>query len=304
MDEMASPQKQPPLLEPEGDLCFVLFDGMITGPASDPHALRLAVHGFNEASAVRADIEIENRKFSILLDDQPISASNMTDSTRASLNDLVSSTLKMELDRSPIESTLRCTEVYTESVRESLIAVNNNEIEVVSRVRAVTREDLGRGPAAESLLPPGMSRRRACILFLVIAVGAVLLAWQAGYIDRIRSAKADDIELDQGPFLDTLEVTLESNWGNFHVVIKRGKTDPTNTENVEGLTQLLEAALAIVRTGDTCFVVMETADGTPLNAIEVRLRPLLEGKEVKGKLPGRSTAARLRLSLSDPEIKR
>ena len=302
MPENVDSGPQPPLLEPKGELCFVLFDGVLSGPAPEPHQLRQALKAFNDASEVSADIEIDAGGFSILLDDRPVPAKDMTDETREAVNDLLTTAIQLASGRGLVESTLRCTEVYSESVRESLFATRNNEIELVSRLREVTHNDLRRGPVPQALLPAGISRRRACAIFLCLILAAIAVAMQSGYFNRLRSAEASSIKFDAGAFRDSIDLTMTSKWGNYIATLKRGEGYPTDTSTPDGLTPSELAARRRVTSGAHCFVILENADGKALGWKSVTdLSPLLEEKEVTVELPGHPQATRCRLALSAPE---
>ena len=292
---------QPPLLEIKGDLCFVLFDGVLSGPAPEPQSLRRAVDAFNESSAVRADIDIDVGRFSVLLDDQPIPAKAMTEETQVAINDLLSEVIAIASARGEVESTLRCTEVFSESVRESLFATRNNETDLVSRIRPVTHEDLRRGPVPAALLPAGMSRRRASVIFLCLMLAAVGVAWKAGYIDRLNAADAGALEFDGGVFEDYIACSFSSSWGNYEVKLTKGQGYPDKADNTDDLSAGTRAARSRVQSGSTCYLILENEDGRALGFQEVDLSKLLQDQPINLKLPGHPEATRARLSLSPPE---
>jgi hypothetical protein len=291
----------PPPLDP-GEPRFAWFDGIVEGRLGDASLVRDAASRANAAGFGRMDVGVDGGRFSVLMSEDTVGARSMTDENRR----LFANTLAeiAAASAGPVESTLRCTEVFRNEVRETLFLAEGASIRALTRTRPVTEADLFRnpdgGPPRESSM--GRGRLAVVLALLLVAFGAV--AYFGGWVDRVLAARAESLSVDTGPFADYVDVSVEKSWGVYEVTLRRGKGFPVENARIEQLkakavTPADRAALDVVATGGKLWLRLEDTQGNGLAATSCELRPLLAGDDrtVVEHLPGYMSAARVKLSL-------
>jgi hypothetical protein len=295
------PDDAPPPLT-SGDPRFAWFDGIVEGRLGDAAAVRDAVARANRAGYVRMNVGVDGGRFSVLMDDATIPASRMTDANRGALANALHEIATASAG--PIESTLRCTEVFRDEVRETVFLPDAGGIRAVTRTRPVADADLHRNPEVAPPTSASMGRGRLAIVGVLLLVAFGLAAWTSGWVDRLLSAKAEAIVIEAGPFAGFVQVESEKAWGDYRVTLRRGAAFPVSNEAVaaaraKASTPAERAAVEIVANGGELWIRLEDAAGHVLHAERAELRPLVAGaeREVEARLPGRITAARVRLDV-------
>jgi hypothetical protein len=291
----------PPPLDP-GEPRFAWFDGIVEGRLGDAALVREAASRANAGGFGHMDVGIDGGRFSVLMGEDTVRARAMTDENRR----LFANTLAeiAAASTGPVESTLRCTEVFRHEVRETLFLAEGASIRALTRTRPVTDADLYRNPDAGAPAAPSMGRGRLAIVatLLVLVFGSV--AYFGGWVDRLLAAKAESLAIDTGPFADFVDVSVSKSWGSYEVELRRGRGFPVENAQIQELrtkaaTPADRAALDIVTNGGKLWVRLEDPQGRGLAAVACELRPLLSGEDrsVEQVLPGYMTAARVKLSL-------
>src|SRR4051812_4968194 len=93
---------------------FAWFDGIVEGRVGDVASVRAAVERANATGFGRMDVGVDGGRFSVLMDDATVPASRMTDENRCALAGALNEIAVASAG--PIESTLRCTEVFQDEV--------------------------------------------------------------------------------------------------------------------------------------------------------------------------------------------
>jgi hypothetical protein len=311
MSDVDGPPPVPPseksAASPDGPR-FAWFDGIVEGRLGDATAVRDAASRANASGFGHMDVGVDGGRFSILMDDSTVPSSRMTEDNRrafaAALTEIASASA------GPVESTLRCTEVFRDEVRETIFLPDAGAIRALTRTRPVAPGDLQRSPDAPAP-PSSMGRGRLAVVAALLLVAFALAAWASGWVDRVLGAKADVLVVDTGPFADFIDVAVEKSWGDYKVTLRRGKGFPVENARIEELrskaaTPADRAAVDVVAQGGQLWLRLMDADGKSLAASRVELRPLLAAADrtVEAELPGRITAARVRLDLeAGPEFK-
>jgi hypothetical protein len=302
------PDDAPPPLDP-GAPRFAWFDGIVEGRLGDAAAVREAASRANETGFGRMDVGVDGGRFSVLMDDTTVLASRMTDENRRALADALNAIAAAA--GGPVESTLRCTEVFANEVRETLFLPDGGAVRALTRTRPVTDADRFRDPDAVAPPPPSMGRGRLAVVLAVLLVGFGVAAWTSGWVDRLLAAKTESLSVDTGPFSDLVAVSAEKSWGNYDVTLRRGPGYPVTNDRLAELrakagTPAERAAIDAVASGGDVWVRLEDAKGHGLAATRTDLRALLAAvdRTSEAELPGRMTAARIRLSIeAGPEFK-
>jgi hypothetical protein len=295
------PDDAPPPLDP-GAPRFAWFDGIVEGRLGDAAAVRAAAARSNSTGFGRMDVGVDGGRFSVLMDDTTVLAPKMTDENRRALADAL--TAIAGAANGPVESTLRCTEVFANEVRETLFLPEGGTIRPLTRTRPVTDADNFRNPEAVAPPPPSMGRGRLAMVLAALLVAFGVAAWASGWVDRLFSARSDGLLIDTGPFGDLVAVTAESSWGDYKITLRRGAGYPVTNERLAELrakatTPADRAALDAVSSGGEVWLRLENAGGKGLAVSATDLRPLVASadRSVEATLPGRIAAARIRLSI-------
>jgi hypothetical protein len=287
---------------------FAWFDGIVEGRLGDADAVRGAAARANASGFGRMDVGVEGGRFSVLMDDATVPASRMSDENRrlfaAALAEIAGAS------SGSVESTLRCTEVFRDEVRETLFLPESGAIRALTRTRPVAPGDLLRSPEAPAPAP-SMGRGRLAVVLAALLVAFGIIAWAGGWVDRLFAADSRALVVETGPFADFVDVAVEKSWGEYEVTLRRGKGFPVERGRLDELrakaaTPADRAAIDIVAQGGQLWVRLLDASGRSLAASRTELRPLVAGadRSVEVALPGRITAARVRLDLdAGPEFK-
>lgn len=297
----------PPPLD-SGEPRFAWFDGIVEGRLGDAAAVRDAASRANATGFGRMDVGVDGGRFSVLMDDTTVPASRMTDANRGALANALSEIAGASAG--PVESTLRCTEVFRNEVRETLFLAEGGAIRALTRTRPVTEADNFRNPESPAP-PPSMGRGRLAVVLALFLVAFGIVAWTSGWVDRLLAAKSGAIRIETGPFADFIDVEVAKSWGVYEVKLRRGPGFPVANERLAELrakasTPAERAALDVVAQGGEIWLRLEDEEGHGLAAAQTDLRPLVSGPDrtADAELPGRITAARVRLSLdAGPEFK-
>jgi hypothetical protein len=270
--------------------------------------VRAAAARSNATGFGRMDVGVDGGRFSVLMDDTTVPAARMTDENRRALADALTSIAGAS--GGPVESTLRCTEVFANEVRETLFLPDGGAIRALTRTRPVTDADQFRDPQSPAP-PPSMGRGRLAVVLALLLVAFGVAAWASGWVDRLLAAKADAIAIDTGPFADCVDVSVAKSWGEYEVTLRRGPGYPVTNERLAELrakatTPADRAAIDAVGSGGDVWLRLEDAEGRALELSKTDLRALAASADrtSETRLPGRISAARVRLSIeAGPEFK-
>ena len=286
------------------------MEGIVEGRVGDVEAARAAVRKANESGYARLSLEVDGGRFSVLPDAVRIPSAQMTDARRAAffegLRDFAAAS------DGPVESTLRCTEVFEDCVRETLFLTDPGErsLRAWTRERPVTAQDHSLNPG-DRVIRTALPKSLMVMLVALVIVATGLLAWTGGWIDRGFSADAANVRTDTSVFGDLLSFEVKGSWGDYVVSLRRGRSYPLTLDDIERLRQTAgqparRVAVDVVSGGDPIWLRLEDKDGRGLAASRIDLRSLVESKDdaVSVRLPGRRDAARIRLALSAGEVTR
>ena len=300
---MSSPGFTPP----RGEVRFAWFGGIMEGPVGDAAALGAAVERINQLGMVHADVEVERGRFSLLFDQATVPGERMDPAQSQNLVNQLEAIVELSPQAERIESTLHCTEVYTDQAVETLFAVQAGSLECVSRSREIHPGDLKRAtvdPAdgAEIELPR-MSRPMLIALLALFLVGGGLMAYQSGWIGQLMAAEADSLEHDSDLFGSMLAVEVQGSWGKYWIQVTRGASYPLEPNQVSELEAAAQstaqtAAIQAVTGGRTIYLQLLNDEGKVVEARELELAGLLTSEEaIKTSMTGRPDARKLRFAL-------
>src|SRR5262245_33973358 len=172
----------PPPLDP-GEPRFAWFDGIVEGRLGDAALVREAASRANAAGFGHMDVGVDGGRFSVLMGEDTVRAPAMTDENRR----LFANTLTAIAAASsgPVESTLRCTEVFRNEVRETLFLAEGASIRALTRTRPVTDADLFRNPDAGAPPAPSMGRGRLAVVLTMLLLVFGAFAYFGGWVDRL-----------------------------------------------------------------------------------------------------------------------
>ncbi len=296
---------EPEIIDVHGDARYGWFDGVLTGPRPPDRRLREAQRELSAVGLGAVDITSDGGRFSLLPPEGTLAGDCMTvahlDAFVLGLRALVA-----ELPESgDVESSLRCTEVFADATRETLVLVEDGDLRAISRTRAVADADRRREPAhvrAAARQPIGWGRLLAVLALSLVVF--TIVAWQGGWIDRTMSADAQALSPALERFDGMLAVEVEPYWGDYKVHVRRGAAYPDTPgavqTRIEGAADTADrAAVNAVADGGDVFVRLEAGDGAVLASRSISLRPLLSNPEavIEARLPGRIRAVSVRLAL-------
>lgn len=290
------PPRVPSLDPPAGPPEYAWFSGVLEGErGGGDGALRDASAAIERLGLGRTDLEIEGRRFTLLLSGEPVPGESLDQARKqgfiAALEDLA----RAAGTARPIESTLRCTEVHPDRTVETLFAVEGGRVRPLSRVRPVDVEDRRHAPRGPELPHElaGIGRRRAVVITLaLVAIGAIAI-WRSGLVGRLLSPDPAALPVLTTEFGDRLEVTLRRSFGDYRVEIRRSPSFPDTDEELEHWRSRLSGARERIAwqaiSGEGTVYVHSLGEGSQRLATDrVDLRPLIvDGSEVvTAKLPG------------------
>ena len=295
----------PPNLPPSGDTpSALLVEGILDGRVLNEGTLQDAVQQLSQCGAGAFRLEVTGGRFNILPAETHVPADRFDTAAQSNFLDRLQGVVDAAQPGS-VETTLRCKLVFEDNVAETLFVINGHQVEPVTRQRPRTAQDAIPMPTADGEAMLGMRRREIMWLAPVLLLVGAFFAWQSGWIDRVLSARAEEVQTQSGAFGGMLDVQLERSWGNYYVTLTRGTTYPTTPEALatlrDGSTTLPErAACELVGNGGELFVQLVQEDGKVLAEASTGLRSLLTDPDGKAevKLPGSMSAHHVSLSLS------
>ena len=290
---------------PAGPVRFGRFEGVLEGRATDPNKLRRLVQELNKVGLVRIDLEIDGGRFALFADDASIDGNRFDGGRENDFLSWLEQIVDTAGDLNTIESTLRCTAVHDDTVRETLFTALEGRLQAITRTRALRESDRQQAPPtvwAASLSSFGKSR--AITIGVLFVVGTLLLAWQRGLIDRAFRAGPSALTLETGPFGEMLSIEVETHWGNYRAHVRRGRTYPETVEQIDRMRNEAasgsdRAAVDKVSAGGTVYVQVLNRDGKVLAYESIELAALLESDDAKvtAPLPGLMSAHTVRIAL-------
>lgn len=306
---MSGPHTPPPLDPPTGAPLAAFVEGLLDGRVADAVALRQAIANLQHAGAGSFRAEVLGGRFSLLPAQTQVTGAPFDEAAQARFLQALQGVAAAAAPGS-VETNLRCRLVYAELVAETLFVVRDGTFEPLTRVRPRTADDRVGVPGAAAV-PFGLRRRELLLAAPLLLLTGGLVAWQSGWIDRVLSARADQLRTDAGPFGAMLVLRVEPAWGNYRVTVARGPEYPATTSALaarrDGTEDLVaRAAIAAVGDGGAIFVQLLGPDDKVLAEQRTELRPLLTAADgtIEAKLPGAMRATAVRLSLSKaPEPK-
>ncbi len=307
-EKSKAPERAKTFKAPNGPLKAAWFGGILEGPVGPSESLRKAVAQIQALGFVRADLELERGRFSLMFDQTPIAGSRMDSEKSRRLVELLQDVVQESPKPEHIESTLHGSEVYSDQVVETLFAVRSGELECVSSQRAVNQGDLQRVQGASgdppSLSLPRMSKPMLALCFGLFLLVGGLLTWRSGLWSQISAAQADSLRVETGSFGQLLQVEVDGSWGQYRIAISRGADYPSDPAAVTALessatTTAQTAAIQCVSGGRNIFLQLLDKEGKVLDAKPMELAGLLEKTEpLKVELLGHRRANLLRLSIN------
>ncbi len=292
---------------PAGPVQGARFGGLLEGRVGDRLALERAVQELRESGPVVPTLEVEGARFCLYLDDAVVPPSKATpERMLAFLGGLKNVVGAANADR-PIESTLRCTEVYPEEAVETHFGIDGGEVTAVSRVRERGASDELPAPPQAPMLPVLGDRPRRIILAASACLLFVLVLWQGRIIDRVMGASVEDLTTNTGPFTSMLQVELEPGFGSYRLLLTRGDGYPMNGADVARLedgapSPLARAAVTTVADGAILEARVVDVDGEVLASKHVSTGALLmdAGLVIEFALPARIGATAVELEVVLP----
>ncbi|MFT7168037.1 MAG: hypothetical protein ACI80K_001162 [Paracoccaceae bacterium] len=310
--EVSKPEVVPPRgpVEINGPPRFGWFAGVLEGRVGDRDALHKATDAVRKTRTAPPDLEIEGGRFSLLFDEVAVPGARLDVSDQEALLTALQGVVDASAKPDSVESTLRGSLVYGESVVETLFVPRSGVIEAVSRHRALSAADRSHSPGAAGEEANEAPRLKGVALLGLIAAACLLLAFYGGYVDRARGAffgtSAEAVKIQTDTFAGSLDVSLERKFGSYLVTVRRGPDYPTTSAEVEARIAAAEtpaqrAAASAIADGGDVWLRLEDSEGKVLHATELDLGGLLESseRELQRTLPSKLGTAQLRLSL-DP----
>ena len=306
---MSDSHTPPPLDPPSGAPLAAYVEGLLDGRVADAGALQQAIRNLQSAGAGTFRAEVLGGRFSLLPAATQVTGAPFDEGAQGRFLQALQAVATAAAPGS-VETNLRCRLVYADVVAETLFVVRDGKLEPLTRVRPRTADDGVGVPSAPSV-PFGLRRRELLFAAPLLLLAGGLVLWQSGWIDRVLSARAEQLRTDAGPFGAMLQLRVEPAWGNYRVTVTRGPEYPANASALaarrDGTEDLVaRAAIAAVGDGGAMFVQLLGADDKVLAEQRTELRPLLTAADgtIEVKLPGAMQATAVRLSLSKaPEPK-
>lgn len=285
--------------DPGPPVC-VRFDGIADGMIGDEDLLRSAFA--TRCAYGDPAIERDGPKFTVLFRESECGPAAMTDANRTALVDALRRVAAGA--NGAVESTLRCTEVFRDVVRETMFTFDDGEIRALSRDRPVSPEDRARAAAGSEPAGPPISGMRLSIITAAFLVAFTAVAWSSGWIDRVAATKSEDLVVDTGPFGNALSASVSSEMGTYVVKLRRGAAYPVSAAEAADLaskaaTPAERVALGAVESGGLIWLRLETSKGDGLAAASTSLAALATSadREIEVRLPGRIGAATIELAV-------
>lgn len=297
---------------------YAWFAGVLEGRVRDANGLRSALSRLKALDIVPCDLEINGGRFSFMFDEAPVRGDKLSVERQDDLVESLQRFVEASADATGVESTLRGSLVYAESVVETLFAVKAGTIEPVSRKRALDTRDRELAPddaagdgAWAGLDAPfrGKSLRGGLMLLALLLLGGSLLAWQSGYFGLLRDSffaeGTDEAAIETGLFKDTLTLTAERKLASYRCEIRRGANYPETPADIEALVAAAattgeRAAMNAVADGKTIWLRVVDKDGVTLAATRVNLSALLTEPNgvLQSKIRARAGTVRVELALN------
>lgn len=293
--------------EPRDENAFFWFDGILEGPIGDRDALRSAVIKLDAIGIVSVNLELDGGKYSVLLDDKSKLLEGVNDAQRLKLIQSIQDIVELSAAPNKVESTLRCTEVSSSSVHETLFALQNGKVEKISRRRSANSDDLLRRPRPISVLGEtfvgGKSRRLmigGLIVLFCLAIGI-----QFGIADRIFAPEPSEITIEHRQFGNYLTSSMDKKWGVYTLTITRGESFPSSMAEFDAIAKAAarldeSATLGVLARGETAYIQMlDDKDGV-LYQKGVSLKPLLlaDDASIQVLMPGFRKTSSIQLALA------
>ncbi len=297
----------PPAMAEPSHSAWYWFDGLVEGPLKDPLEIQQAAHRLEAVGITRVHLEIEGGRFSLLMDDTAHSITGTEDSQRLAFMEHLQNLVDLSTAPDQVESTIRCTEVDGQEVRETLFSCSQGVMDRLSRVRRATAADLSRRPRPTSMVGGNFKNSpwRRPVLVLAVILATLGLAWQTGVVDRMLAVEAESLQVSAGPLDNFLNMSVEKEWGQYIVTLERGTHFPKDRVAFKTLAEAAQdmehaVALQALARGDVFFVHLVGEDGKLIFEKSISLRTLLLAPEsqVEVILPGSRTAARIELALT------
>ena len=285
---------------------YAWLDGVIDGRIASMEVVEATERRWRALGIPEASIQIEGARFSLLPSDRVIEGERFTGSTQASLVSLLEELVQEGAEAGSVESTLRCTMVSGANCTEVLFGVVGAELRALSRERPTEPKDLERRPRRESMpeAVQSLGMRRAITILALVIVAFVASAWRSGWVDRIFASEATSLTIEAGSFAGLLETTVESEWGNYRVELRRGADYPVDAEasgELKGAAADPARAMAItvLEAGDEVHVWLVDVDGEVIDQkpVETRRLAVSADEQVFVELRGSMAARGVQLSL-------
>jgi hypothetical protein len=293
---------------PSGVPLAIEIDGILEGRIHTSEQILVLVRALDQCGIGSFQCDLNGGRFSLLPRETRIPGLAFSEAMQARFLDSLTNLIAIAVQGS-VESTLRCRLVYAGQVAETLFVVRGSVLEPITRIRVRLPDEFAANPAGGSKpLPFGLLRRELFILSPVLGILGLLTAWRVGLIDQLLAARAEQIEVDTGPFGKVLEMRFVRSWGSYEVEILRGVDFPKSPSAQEPKpaderSVAVRAACEAAASGGYGFLLMRNSSGKTVIAVRFEMRPLLVDANavVKQTLPGRMDAAKIALSLTAEE---
>ena len=292
----------------DGPARVAWLDGVLTGVRDGSDLPRRSAEAMRAAGVGLPSVEIDGGRFSLLADATPFDPRRAAPAFLGEVESALRALVVASPNPTSVSSTVRCTEVFADVVRETAFLTQGGALHRLERVRPANEDDRRRFvPGAEPLpfaAAASLGRRRLLAIGVLASALFAFVVWQGGLVDRLFAPDVAAMTLDTGPFGAAVVVEAASSFGEYQVKIRRGAAYPRTKADADALAAAAEspaarAAAATVVEGGSIFVRLETADKKTLRSASVSLRALLVGDDavVETKIPARLGAERLTLAM-------